>query len=491
MRPRQIRALQRGVEAGMLSRREALMRLAALGVTSSAALSVLAACGGGDREAQTPEGRGATEDPTPGADVFSDAEAQRLNESLDWPSPIVEPGEQVTITVASQWAADFLKRQEQFDAFFTERHPNIQVRRENTPFTEFLQKYVAQAAGGTLPDLMYCHYSWAQNFIRQGTFAGIDDYVSRQRDFARDDFTGPSLSYFERDGGLYGIPYDCGPKMLYFNKDIFDAGNLEYPTEDWTVDDMFDAAVKLTSGEGPEKKFGLSGVPAPIADLAPQHLMVFGGLYLDEDETTCLIHEDGARQALEPWFELLHTHGAVPSPADVQAQQQVEPFGAGLAAMGVNGYWASGTLNRDAQFNWGVAGLPAGPNGRFTSAIGSGYAITSGSSQKDAAWVYLNEFLSSAGQIFMFGSTGANSPSRSSAWQSYIDSGAAPGAELFEEVMNSYATSDGVMRQPTSPEVINTATAIWDQMKGGSVQVEAGLREISDQIDPILADNRG
>ncbi|GAA5064587.1 multiple sugar transport system substrate-binding protein [Thermocatellispora tengchongensis] len=462
------------------SRRAVLAGLGALGA--------LAACGDGGRTPLTAEGRSGGGEP--GGALFPFAEAEKLNASLTWPASIGEPASKVTITVASHWEAAFLPRQEQFDLFFMRRHPTIEVRREVTPFAQFLQKYLAQAAGGSLPDIMYSHYSWVSAFVKQGVFLPLDDYAARQAGFAREDFTAPSLGYFERDGKLYGLPYDCGPKMLFYNKDLFDAAGMAYPTPSWTVEQMLAAAAELTRGKGGGRVFGMAGLPAPVADLTPTYLLAYGGRYLDATETACLIDQPGAVNALRPWFDLLHRYQAVPSAADAEAMK-AEPFGIGRAAMGVHGSWTAPSLAATAKFRWAMTDMPSGPEGRFTSAVGSGFAITAGSGARDAAWIYLNELTSSAGQIFMWGSTGRGSPSRTSAWPSYLRSDLAPeGAGLLEKALTGYATNDGVIRQPAGPKVVSAATPTWDRIASGRIGLPEGLRKIRADVTPVLAENR-
>ena len=36
------------------------------------------------------------------------------------------------------------------------------------------------------------------------------------------------------DGKVYGIPRDFDTIALFYNKDLFDAAGVEYPTGDWT-----------------------------------------------------------------------------------------------------------------------------------------------------------------------------------------------------------------------------------------------------------------
>src|SRR5919199_4926922 len=94
---------------------------------------------------------------------------------ISWPKTTVpEPKSQVTISVAHAWEASFWPRQVAFDRAFMKRHPNIKIKAENTPWGSFLTKYLTQAAGGSLPDLIYLHYSWVQNFIKLGTVIPLD-----------------------------------------------------------------------------------------------------------------------------------------------------------------------------------------------------------------------------------------------------------------------------------------------------------------------------
>ncbi|HEY8454902.1 MAG TPA: sugar ABC transporter substrate-binding protein [Actinopolymorphaceae bacterium] len=479
------RALRRG-----MSRRDFLVRAGVLGLGGASAAGALASCTGGRRRPQTAEGRAAEQGGNRIGTIYTDEAAEELNASLTWPESINEPSSPVTITVSHAWDASFWPRQQQFDRFFQERHPNIRVRSENTPFDDYLQKYLTQAAGGTPPDVMYNQYAWSQNLIQQGLFIPLDEYIDRQQDFDLEDFTEPSMGYYVRDGERYGIAYDCGPIMLFYNKDLFDKAGVEYPTSSWTMDDLREAVIATTSGSGRDKVFGLSTIPYPGGNFGPTRLAPFGGRFLNEDETECLLDEPESVAAAEWWLELYLEHGAMPSPTDEQAMTQTDAFTLGRAAMAANGSWASPALLEQADFEWAIADWPEGPEGRITSAEGSAYSITAKSPNKDAAWIYLNEYLSTAGQIFMWASTGRGSPARNSAWQAYLNSEfAAEGTELVQKALNTYATNDGVLFQPTTPEVVNTATPIWDRVVNRDISVADGCRQVTAALEPILAEN--
>ena len=473
---------------GGLSRRKFLRAAAAVGLSVPAASALLAACGQ-ERVAQTQAGQEAQSGQVVNGQYPEDA-AKKLNDSLSWPETVpAEPSSPVSITVAHAWDAVFLERQKQFDTFFTERHPNIKVTRENTVWTDFQKKYVTAAAGGSLPDLMYMHFSWIQVFIRQGVFLNLKDYVNAQTDFDQADFTKPSTTPFVSGGDPYGIPYDCGPLMLFYNKDLLDKAGVDEPDDSWTMDDLKEAVLTVAA-DGGGKVWGLAAGPSPTSsDLAPPWLFPFGAQYVNDTQTECLINEPKAVETMQYWQELLDKK-AIPTSAQAAAVQP-DPFVAGRSGFQLNGTWATPQLQSLAKFEWSMAKWPEGPVTRSTAAEGSAYAITAQSDQPDATWIYLNEYISEAGQNFMWASTGRGSPSRSSAWKYYTESElAAPGADQILPVLEKYGSGE-ILYLPQTTKALDTAAPIWDRVVAGKLGLEEGLSQIADALNPILAQNAG
>ncbi|MEP7187781.1 MAG: sugar ABC transporter substrate-binding protein, partial [Roseiflexaceae bacterium] len=357
-----------------MSRREVLkfgLRLG-LGATSMGAL--LAACGGTTPPAAAPGGTAPTAAaaPAPAADAPTAAPpATSLYDASEgsdaaWPkSSVADPTAAVELSVAHAWDATFFERQKQFDALFTKRHPNITIKAENTPWGQFRQKYLAQAAGGALPDLFYVHFSWAQDLAKNNTMIPLDDYIAKEKDFHLDDFIKSSLPSYQRDGKLWVVPYDEGPGILYYNKDIFDKGGVKYPDDSWTLDDLKAAAIKLTSGDGANKIFGFGGTPTPGDSLlAPPYLFPFGAQYLSEPkEDQYLLNKPEAVAAMDWWMELRSKDKAVPSPAETLgfSQANIDAFQVGRVAMKIDGSWATPGISQNAKFKWDVAKWPKGP----------------------------------------------------------------------------------------------------------------------------------
>lgn len=489
--------------AGRLSRRSFVSRAAALGLSAGVIGGALSACSS-SRTAQTSEGKVAqsggtvtpsaapSAGPTSGGKgvtsaLYPFAAAKTLDAGLKWPRTLVpEPTSPVSLTVSHAWDAPFLIRQQQFDQFFMERHPNIKVTFENSPFAGYLQKYVTQAAGGTLPDLMYCHFSWAQTFIRQGVFGPVDSYIARQTDFDLADFTKPSLGFYRYRGGLHGVAYDCGPLMLFYNKKLLDSYGVALPDGSWDQARLKAAIIKASSGDG--KVWGIAGTANPgAADLAPPWLFPFGARYVNETQTACVIDDPKAIAAMEFHQETL-AKKAAPTPSQATAVLP-DPFTVGRASFQLNGTWATPGLQSAADFEWGMVPWPKGPVDQATSGEGSAYCMTKKSSRKDAAWIYLNEYISAAGMNFMWASTGRGSPARSSAWNAYTSSQHAPtGAKLILPSLTDFASSD-VLYFPQTTEALNAAAPIWDRVATGKTSVADGMRKIASTLTPILAKN--
>ena len=412
-----------------------------------------------------------------------------------WPkSSVADPGQAVELSVAHAWDATFFERQKQFDTWFMQRHPNITIKAENTPWADFRQKYLAQAAGGALPDIFYIHFSWAQDLIKNKTMIPVDDYIAKEKDFKLDDFIKSSLPSYQRDGKLWVVPYDEGPGILYYNKDIFDKAGVKYPDDSWTLDDLKAAAIKLTSGEGQDKIFGLLSTPTPgDALLAPPYLFPFGAEYLSEPkEDQYLLNKPEGVKAMEWWMELRSKNNAVPSPAESQAftQANINAFQVGRVAMMIDGSWATPGISQNAKFKWDVAKWPKGPVKQSTFSAGSGYGIASTSKNADAAWIYINDYLSTAGQSYMWGITGRGSPARNSAWPSYLSSKFAPAnAKIIQDSLNNFA-SHNILDQPSAPQVVQAATPIWDLVVNGQLAVKDAIDQIGQAIEPIISENR-
>lgn len=258
-----------------------------------------------------------------------------------------------------------------------------------------------------------------------------------------------------------------------------------------TFEELLDLARRLTR---PGQQWGFQGLP-----ISPNVFLItwtggWGGevIKVENDvEVGTLINDPRNIEALEWWAAMLQRHKVAPSPAEMQAIQG-GPWLAGKVAMATTASWNTPTYNKFGAFgkgNWDVVPWPKGPVRRITGSFGSGHAITRDSKNPDAAWIYLKEFLSKEGQEFMWGRTGRGSPSRKSAYQSWLESPESPkNAKYFKEALETYAVT-GRPFSAVANRVIDILNREIDQAILGQKPVKEAVAEVQRQADPILAEN--
>jgi multiple sugar transport system substrate-binding protein len=188
-----------------------------------------------------------------------------------------------------------------------------------------------------------------------------------------------------------GLTDNWDTQVLYYNRGLFDKAGLAYPDASWTWDDLTAAARRLTSGEGPEKVYGIVHGTwfAPVWS----EIWAHGGEVLSADGTQCLMDEPPAVQAVQNIVDLIE-EGVAPTPQQLEGQAPNQFMLSGRAGMIIDaGRWAAYEL-QEGRVDWAVAPLPRGPQGRAPFFHISMYAITRNSDSPENAWEFLKYMVS-------------------------------------------------------------------------------------------------
>ena len=381
--------------------------------------------------------------------------------------------EKVTIRVAHVWDAAFFKRQVEFDEFFLQRHPEFTIERELTPWGEHHQKYLTQIVGGAGPDLMYAVGFWVQRFICANAFAPLDNYFKDTANFNVADFVEAVWPNYQKEGKTWAIPYDNPAEfMLIYNTEIFDKGGVKHPDESWTFEDFRDAAKALTI---PGEQWGYLSMPGMNQKLHRGILRPWGGGTVTEDQKKSLLGTPESIQAMQFWADLMVKDKVLPTPAERAGfPQGLNGFLAKRVAMaGGATHWHLSATQHGVPYN--VGPWPKGPVRRETGIGGSGFGMGQTSKVKDQTWLYLNEYLGTAGQIFMWGTTGRGSPSRRSAYDSYKKvTGIAKDSQRYFDALEGYAKIN-LPYISRAPQAFEAAKGEWDLVVlGKKTAAEAG-----------------
>ena len=268
-------------------------------------------------------------------------------------------------------------------AAFEAANPDISVNVNLVPsYDETIQ---AAFASGDSPNVFYVDSSKLPDWAEAGVLASGEGMIENL-----DDHYESLLEAFTYDSTLYCPPKDFSIMALQYNMDMFDAAGLDYPTADWTWDDLRAAAEALT-GENEDGQKVLGLVTPPNFERWLPFLYQAGGSVLNDDWTEVALDSDEAREALE-FYVGMATDGIAGPPSLVDAGWGGEAFGQGRVAMAMEGNWVIAYLrDQFPDLNWGVSVLPKHPSGgEATMVFTVCYGVASNNDHPDESWKLAN-----------------------------------------------------------------------------------------------------
>lgn len=134
-------------------------------------------------------------------------------------------------------------------------HPNVTLDYTYCSGPDYPTKLQVWFSSGKAPDVIRMSRDIFSPFASEDLFADLTPYLEASGSEGCWDES--LLDIFDFDGELLSLPYMYSNYVIAYNKDIFDEANLEYPTADWTETEFVELAKTLTSGEGPEKTYGM------------------------------------------------------------------------------------------------------------------------------------------------------------------------------------------------------------------------------------------
>ena len=289
------------------------------------------------------------------------------------------------------WGADEEKKaREDAVAIFQENHPEIEVEHSVIPTADHAwdQKAAAALAAGTGPDVMQMspdYYGLYSDY-----YEDLQPYLEKEGVNADDVFTEGMLApYYRPDGKLEGMPLLENVFVLAYNKDLFDQFGVDYPTDDWTWDDLKEAAEKFVSGEGADATYGIVNhwVEPNFA------LICEGGSPYSDDLQTLELNTPEVAAGLDLFGELVQSK-AMPDDTAAKSLPKEQLFVSGHAAMYPLGGFETKLIADEIgdNFNWDVVAMPKVKDGGTNNVMyATGYSMLKTSENKDAAWTFLKE----------------------------------------------------------------------------------------------------
>ena len=246
---------------------------------------------------------------------------------------------------------------------FEAANPGIKVKHTTFPYADYQTKIAAAVPGGQGPDVVQLYYGWLDNFVG-AKFIQPLPRDAFPHDVIEKEFY-PIVQTMKRDGEYYGLPTAVRTLALFYNKKLFQEAGLDPNKPPQTLDEYLEAAKKTVKRDAAGNMLSAGAViDMPGQDLhwwREVLLRQMGGKpYSDDNKSVAYDSEAGAR-ALNWYADLQRVHKV--GQAGFMDEGQAA-FRAGRAAMTVDGSFRLGAFGGIKTFEWGVAELPAGPDGK-------------------------------------------------------------------------------------------------------------------------------
>ena len=308
-------------------------------------------------------------------------------------------------------------------AQFHNQYPDISVFYVPDP-VDVEDRLLEDAQAGVAADVFAACCAFFPILAQEGQTLDLRPYIEADLDQETiQDWDAVQYRAFQTASGeQYGLPKYKGALALFYNKDLFNQYNVDYPDESWDHDDYQAAMARLTQDRDGDGVIDLWGGLLDISwDRLQMHVNAWGGHFVDPlDPTRCQMGDPPALEALEWIRARMWDDRIMARPLDVQNLPITRAFILEKVAMVEDGSWALKDILSGANFRVGVAPLPAGPARRVTLATTDGFGIYKGTHHPDTAWELL-KFLISKDYGRAMARANFLQPARISLLQDWID----------------------------------------------------------------------
>jgi multiple sugar transport system substrate-binding protein len=283
---------------------------------------------------------------------------------------------------------------------YERQHPNVQVRLTIHPWSlawSLLMDVIKGRYMGPKPDVIQIGTTWAATLAYLGALDAVPETGVLPEEDRMSAYIWDPGTQSEIAPEMYCVPWFIDLRVLYYRQDVFNELGLSADSlNDWKG--FYQCCIeiqKFLNRGGPIPQLvaplALSGQKLSVLmhDLAPW-IWGAGGDFCSSDLLHSEFDSSSTVRGIDYYFELIQ-RGFMPLPDATLPQGN---FFTGHYAMQFSGSWPIDTLlNPKSRYaspevaeNFGVALMPAGPQGRYTFLGGSNLGVSSLSDNKELAW---------------------------------------------------------------------------------------------------------
>ena len=450
------------------------MKKRIVSLTLAAAMAgSLAACGG-NTTAETTAARVAD------AGTTAEAAAEGAEEAA--------PADGQTVLKWAMWDKDLTVYYQPLIDAYEAAHPEVKIELVDLGSSDYQTVLATQLTGSgsdfdvvTIKDV-----PGYTTLVNKGVLEPLDEYISRD---------GVDLAAFKGltdqvkvDDKLYELPFRSDFWVMFYNKDIFDAAGVDYPTNDMTFEEYDALARSVTNTTPGEEVYGAHYHTWRSA------IQLFGIL----DGKNSII--GGNYDFLKPYYELIlaeQEDGVCQDYATLKTSNlhYSGAFSQGNVAMMNQGTWFIATLIdkiKSGEYtectNWGMVKYPhaEGVEPGSTLATITALAIPTTAKDKDMSWDFV-KFVCGEEGADILASTGTIPAIMNDDIAEMISS--IEGFPADEGSKEALQTANLYLEMPVSPnssEIEIVLNEAHDNIMIGNSTIDEGIADMNEKISAIL-----
>jgi multiple sugar transport system substrate-binding protein len=347
-------------------------------------------------------------------------------------------------------------------------------------FDDYQTRFRTLLAGGSPPDVMRLNDDFLREMSDKQQLLDVNPLLARTDTSA---LYPELLDFTDLPAGRGGLAIGSSPRVIYYNKTVFDAAGIHPPRtwspDGWTWDDFLAAAREVTTPD----RYG--AIVNPDTGYENTFSVNNGGAGIfSEDGRSFTLADPAGFEAIQWVADLTLVHEVQPSWAQMLPDNaNLNYFASGRAAMLFANMGTTSFLNENVtDFEWDIAPIPARAQQRQE---GSNvvFVIPRESRNPDQAWRLLS-FLAGQQVGELFASTGSYVPINSVGAQQ-VTAGAKGGQNvaLFAEAVNHTAPVNSTTATSQAVELYRPQL---DGVYTGETTAEAALTGVRARVEEVL-----
>ena len=390
------------------------------------------------------------------------------------------PGSSKTVTVSYftfSAAPDHLNTLKALIQIFEKKHPNIQISFQTAPYADYFTKLQTQIAGGQAPDAFELDYGTFYGYASSGALLNLSKVAKTDPSFNPGIYYPKAYSAFALGKTQFGLPESYSDVLLFYNKDLFRAAGVPFPTAKWTWKDEMAAAKKLTNASK-----GVWGDYQPIQFYEFYKVLAQNGGSFFNAKKTKATFDSPAGIAAAQW---LFSKPGVVMPTQEQQGGLADDamFKLGKFAMWHNGIWQFAAM-KDAPFQWDVVVEPAGKvkaNHFFANTV----AASAKTKHPKETWEWL-KFLAGSHESVKarIGSSWELAPVKDkAAYAAYLKQRPPVNRQAVLDALNNPVLTPTIKAESQMQDIVGKAL---EKAELGQVPVAQALHDAANQVNALL-----